>query len=117
MFGKMKIKRGKLHTFVGMNLEILDNRRVKVTMKEYLTECIEAFESHEKRKIKEKANTPAKGNLFFVDENSAQLRGEQSDLFHHIVSKLVYVSKRARLDIDLSVSFLYMRVSKSTLED
>ena len=35
-------------------------------------------------------------------------------MFHHIVAALLYVSKRARMDI---VSFLCTRVSKSTEED
>ena len=39
------------------------------------------------------------------------------EIFHYIVAKLLYVSKRARVDIDLTVSFLCTRVSKSTDED
>ena len=39
------------------------------------------------------------------------------EIFHHIVAKLLYVSKRARVDIDLVVSFLCTRVSRSTKED
>ena len=42
---------------------------------------------------------------------------ERMEIFHHIVAKLLYVSKRARVDIDLTVSFLCTRVSKSTEED
>ena len=38
-------------------------------------------------------------------------------MFHHIVSKLLYVSKRARIDIDLTILFLFTRVSKSTQND
>ena len=33
------------------------------------------------------------------------------------MAKLLYVSKRARVDIDLVVFFLYTRVSKSTEDD
>ena len=39
------------------------------------------------------------------------------DVLHHIVAKLLYVCKRARVDIDLGVSFMCTRVSCSTLED
>ena len=30
------------------------------------------------------------------------------DILHHIVAKLLYVSKRARVDIDLAVSFFVL---------
>ena len=38
-------------------------------------------------------------------------------MFHHTVAKLLYVSKRARLDIDLVVSFLCTRVAQPTEQD
>ena len=62
------------------------------------------------------ANTPAKSSLSEVND-SMELNEECRDMFHHIVEKLLYVSKRARVDIDLAVSFLCTRVSKSTEED
>ena len=40
-----------------------------------------------------------------------------ADTFHHIVAKLLYVSKRARLDISLAIAFLCTRVTRSTIED
>ena len=45
------------------------------------------------------------------------MSAEKMDLFHHIVAKLLFVSKRARVDIDLTISFLCTRVSCSTNED
>ena len=42
-FGKMTVKRGKEHTFVGMDIELCDNKTVKINMKQYLQECIDAF--------------------------------------------------------------------------
>ena len=39
------------------------------------------------------------------------------EIFHHITAKLLYVSKRARVDIDLVVSYLCTRVSCSTEDD
>ena len=46
-----------------------------------------------------------------------KLSEEKMDLFHHIVCKLLFVSKRARVDIDLAISFFYTRVSCSTSQD
>ena len=39
------------------------------------------------------------------------------ETFHHIVAKLLYVFKRARVDIDLVVSYLCTRVSCSDDDD
>ena len=49
--------------------------------------------------------------------SSVDLNEERRNTFHHIVAKLLYVSKRSRVDIDLAVSFLCTRVSKSDEED
>ena len=53
----------------------------------------------------------------WVIDNTEKRFGEGSMAFHHIISKLLYVSKRARLDIDLNISFLCTRVSRSTQQD
>ena len=70
-------------------------------MKEYLLESIEVFGEV----INKTATTPAKSKLFHIDADSPLLGVDQAELFHHIVSKLLYVSKRARVDIDLAISF------------
>ena len=39
-FGKMTLKRGKEHVFVGMNITFIGDGRVRLTMKSYLEEAI-----------------------------------------------------------------------------
>ena len=56
-FGKMIKRRGKYHTFIGMDIELIDNGRVKILMKEYLEESIGSFGED----MGKKANIPAKG--------------------------------------------------------
>ena len=107
----MTVTRGKTHNFVGMDLTFKDNGTVEILTQEYTRECIEAFDEEIK-----KANTPAKHNLFDVNDIK-QMSEIRMEIFHHIVAKLLYVSKRARVDIDLAVSFLCTRVSRSTEED
>ena len=115
-FGEMIVKRGNLHTFVGMDFEVTDDRCIKILVDDYIKECIDTFEEIDK-KISGKAVTPAKHNLFEVDDNQKVLSNEKADIFHHIVGKLLYVSKRARMDIDLTISFLCTRVAKSNDDD
>ena len=41
-FGKMTVKRGKEHVFVGMNISFIGDNKVKLTMKSYLEEAIQS---------------------------------------------------------------------------
>ena len=74
-------------------------------MKDYLTECMDAFK-YFGGKIISSASIPAKKDIFEKgnEEISDMLYEDKSDSFHHMVSKLLYVSKRARVDIDLGIS-------------
>ena len=110
-FGKMTVTRGKLHNFVGMDLNFKGNGTVEIFMREYIKECIEVF-GEEMRRV----TTPAKSSLFEI-KDEVEMSADRQEIFHHIVAKLLYVSKRARVDIDLAVSFMCTRVSKSTEED
>ena len=70
-----------------------------------------------KQTVDKGATTPAKVNLFEVqdDESSKLLDEDKADKFHHIVSILLYVSKRSRIDIDLVIYFYargWLRVQK-----
>ena len=41
----------------------------------------------------------------------------EADKFHHVTAKLLYASKRVRIDIDLAVSFLCTRVASPSIGD
>ena len=99
-----------------MNIEFMKNRIVTISIKDYIKECKEAYEEAG-GKISSRGNTPATDTLFVIDDTSKQLNENRSEVFHHIVSKLLYVSTRAQIDIDLAISFLCTRVSKSTEQD
>ena len=42
-FGKMKVKRGKEYSFVGMDIKFTTNDRFEIFMKEYIQERIKAY--------------------------------------------------------------------------
>ena len=52
------------------------------------------------------AATPATRSLFELDQNSAPLDRQTSDMFRRVVCKLLYVGIRARADILTTISFL-----------
>jgi len=98
-----------------MDITFNDNDgTVTILMKEYLKEAI-VDSGMDASKV---APTPAKKDLFTVDNGSKQLDKRQGKHFHGIVAKLLYVSKRARTDAQLaSIAFLCTRVSCSTEQD
>ena len=112
-FDEMTVTRGKEHTFLGMEFVINDDGTVQISMKDYLTESIE----ESGMKIERTVATPAKKDLFDVNDTASPLDKEEAEVFHSVVAKLLYVSLRARMDILLPVIFLCTRVSKSTTED
>ena len=115
-FGKMTVEQGNKHTFVGMDFEFTGNGKVEISMKDYLRECIETYEEIDTG-LGEKCSTPGKHDLFKVDKDSRILDDKKAEIFYHIVAKLLYVSKRARLDIDLVVSFMCTRAVEPTEQD
>jgi len=72
--------------FLGMNITFNDNDgTVTILMKEYLKEAI----ANSDMDVSKVAPTPAKKNLFTVDNGSEQLDKQQGELFHSIVAKLL----------------------------
>ena len=56
-------------------------------------------------------------NIFFeLREDAYQLSEKKGDLFHLVVEKLLFIMKMSRLDLDIYVSFLTTRVSKSDVD-
>ena len=99
--------------FLGMNIRYTEQDTAVITMKEYLRELL--VESN--LNIVREAATPATRELFEVSEKATPLTGRRAIIFHSVVSKLLYVAIRARMDLLLAVGFLCTRVSKSTVED
>ena len=52
-----------------------------------------------------------------MDTPSNKLNQDKADIFHHIVTKLLFEMKRVRLDISTTIAFLSNRVTKSTKID
>ena len=115
-FGKLtvnKVKPNKPFDFLGMNVTLREDKKFEIEMKDQLREAISWFGEE----ITIKPTSPAGRNLFVVDEESELLDDEKSETFHSTVAKLLYISQRARPDIEVTASFLCRRVSCSTMSD
>ena len=95
-----KTEKGEHHTFVGIDLEFAKEKIIKIAIKGYIRQFFKAF-----------IIFGEEIELIVIEESTILLNDEQADEIHHIVAKLLYVTKRARVEIDLAVSYLCTRVS------
>ena len=111
-FNDITVSRGKKHTFLGMDIQIRDDGMVALKMQEYLVESIDTFGEE----VTHKSPIPTSSKLFSVCK-SKFLDDKKKDICHHIVDKLLYVSKGVRIDLAPTIDFLCTRVSKSIEDD
>ena len=111
-FGKLKVNRGNKHDYLGMNIVFKDGK-VEVEMKDQIREAIQWYGELSNAK----PPTPAAKHLFMTNENAEVLEASVSEKFHSVVAKLLYISKRARPDIEPTVAFLCTRVSCPDVDD
>ena len=64
-----------------------------------------------------KVSPPANKALQNIDESSTRLEKKNADIFHSIVERLLWVTKRGGPEIEPAIFFLCTRVTKSTKED
>jgi hypothetical protein len=113
--GAMKIKRGKVHEYIGMTLDFCVPGEVKVTMLPYVKEIVDDF-----TKITgdtKTAVTPAADHLFKIDQDAELLSEEMGKVFHNFTAKCLFLTKRARPDILTPVAFCTTRVRKPDQDD
>ena len=85
-------------------------------MKPYFLESLAEFEEIGE-KITSSKCTPAAAYLFNVDEKAAPLSKKVAKRYQKIVVKLLFICCRGRPDINVGISYLTMRVSKSIESD
>ena len=112
---KLAMHLGNKHDYLGMDFEFMKNGSLEVLMFEYLDSIIDEFPEL----ITGKAATPAADHLFSVrDADEAKyLLEEKAIAFHRNTAQLLFLSSRARKDIQTAVSFLTTRVKKIDKDD
>jgi hypothetical protein len=63
------------------------------------------------------AATLAANQLFLVNDKAEKISDEDSEKYHHLTAKLLYLSKRARPDLQTTVAFLCKRVQQPDVDD
>jgi len=104
----LTVNRGKVHEYLGMTIDYSTPGKVR-----YIMKVLDDLPSN--LKLRE-AVTLAAEHLMNLNDSCRKLCEEDKEAFHHLVAKLLYLSKRARPDIQTAVAFLCTRV-KSPDED
>ena len=110
---ELTVSRGKVHEYLGMGIDYSTTGKVKINMTTYLKETLDELPEE----FGGTAVTPAANHLFKTNPYAAKLHKTKAELFHHFTAKLLYVSRRARPDIQTAISFLCTRVREPDHDD
>jgi hypothetical protein len=105
--GEVAIHRGKIHDYLGMEIDFSEKGKVKIGMTEYVESMLEVFP--EKIKSTDTAVTPVSDGLFNEGEGK-KLNEERADAYHTMVAKALFLCKRARPEIQPTIAVLCTRV-------
>jgi len=99
----MTIYRGKVHAYLGMDLDFSTPKVLKIGMIKYVKKVIEELPEQ----MKSVAVTPDAEHIFNVhkDNKDKILPEELVLVFHCIIAQLLFLSTRARPDVRTPVSF------------
>jgi hypothetical protein len=101
--GEVKVKRGKVHEYLGMKLHYGVEGQVSIDMIDYVKSMLEGFLQG---KLEKSSKTPWNDNLFKVDEKSIGLFDSERELFHTVMAQGLFLCKRAQPDISPAIAFL-----------
>lgn len=94
-FPGLTVSRGDEHTFLGMKIRYLRDKRrgVAINMREYLLEAIEQFGED----VSTVVSSPG-ANWLFLTSDARKLTGDKKDTFVSLVAKLLWIIQRGRPD-------------------
>ncbi len=103
----------KLLEYLGMTLDYTSKNKVKISMYEYVDKMLTELPAD----MNGAATTPAANHLFNVSPDAKKLPEATAQRFHHLVAKLLYLSRRTRQDIQTAVAFLCTGVQSPDEDD
>jgi hypothetical protein len=119
-FPGLVVERGKNLNFLGMEIGFLDKGKLKLGLVQYISGMIEELEealAPYSENLDRNYPHPAAKWLFTVKTDTEKLDDAKADIFTKFVAKLIWVMKRARPDVEPTVSFLSTRVKAPDKDD
>jgi hypothetical protein len=115
MIGTVKAVRGKVHKYLGMTLDYLENKFLCVHMKSYIELMLKEF-PYELGNKNEKY--PWNENLFKnLDTHNEKLENKKTEIFHTFVTKGLFLAKRGRPDIMPGIAYLSTKVRNPSINN
>ena len=106
--------KGLVHEYLGITIDYSISRKVVFTMFDHLEDVIiEADKDLNNRQL----YYPGNYSHMKVDYNSPSLPTKDAKLIHRYAARLLFASKRARLDIQVCIAFLCTRVKAPKEQD
>ena len=99
--------RGEVHDYLGLTIDYSVKGKVKFYMFDYIEQILNEVDPS---LMKGASVTPAGPTLFKVNDDAVNLSIDVADQFHRSVAQLLFLSKRARPDMQTAVAFLCTRV-------
>ena len=109
----LTITRGDVHDYLGMTIDFSEKNRVMFTMYDYINDILDAVPPD----MEGTSISPAGDHLFKINHNGVRLSESRKSIFHHHVAQLLFLSKRARPDLQTAVAFLCTRVHDPDEDD
>jgi hypothetical protein len=93
------------HDYLGTTINYtVPNKKVIINMDHYVDELLESVPEEMANGV---ATTPVATYLYDVDQEVEKLGSQQAEMFHTtITAKLLFLSKRARPDLQQVIGFL-----------
>jgi hypothetical protein len=105
---------GKVHDYLGMTLDYSKTGKVIIDMKQYVKDMLKEVSD---KMVDGVSATPAAAHLYDVNADAESLDKDTAKQFHTITAKLLFLSKRARPDLQQAIGFLTTRVKGPTTDD
>ena len=110
----LSVTHGSVHEYLGMTIDFSTDGQVSFIMKDYVEELMNEKPDNMDDRL---ATTPAASHLYQINDGAEKLGDKQSETFHHLVAKLLYLAKHSPPDILTTVSFLCTRVKGLDTDD
>ena len=108
----VKTAKGKKHSCVKFTSNHSMKGQVFIDMKDYVDDMIEGF----KNKIIPEIENPANDKLFKVCDSKPSSKEKKKE-FHIMMAEALFLTKRARSDIEHAMAFLSTRAFKLNEKD
>ena len=110
----LTVQRGLLHDYLGMTIDFSIIGKVMITMIDFIEKMLEEIPED----MNGEKKSPAQPHLFKVnEEDGIKLEEPKRVIVHRNTAKLLFLSQRARPDVQTATSFLCTRVKEADTDD